>query len=164
MAWILWSSFRAGIYANAVDKHSINWPSALGYSLVIVTMMVCLPNLFFPYLTVLFFPLIIVCGYLLQHRKWMCLLWLLVPMSSLWINDAWTMAEVNLYQLLNPSPELVVHVQQLGLWRYLLQEQPWLAFLMIAGRIVPFTPYVLWVALAGSLYFFRSEHFGQQNQ
>ena len=148
MIVLVW--FRAG-------KHESGWSSLLGYALVVVTMMVCLPNLFYPYLTVLLFPLVVLCGFLAYRRQWWWLLVLMLPLSSLWVNDTWTIAQVNAYQLLSPTDDVVARIEQAGAWTFLWQEHPMLGLLMVQGRVVPFTPYIAWLALALCLFFLRPE-------
>lgn len=128
------------------------WGQLLGFSVVIVTMLACLPNLFYPYFTWLVVPLIVLSAFSLYRRHGVLLLVALVCAGALLINDVWIQQLYQAAGLDNPSPAIVKQVEAAGPWLLLWHQYPLLGLLVTGGQLVPFTLYLLWLSLLYGLW------------
>jgi hypothetical protein len=134
------------------QPETAQWVSLLGSGLVIVTMLMCLPNLFYPYFIWLVFPMAVLAAYLLHHRQTGGACVVLLILSPLLIKDTWIVGLAVAAGLDAPSAEVAASAEAMGQWHYLWQHHFLLALLMTGGRLVPFVPYALWLMLAWNLW------------
>ena len=129
------------------------WQSLRSFSLVLLTMMICLPNVFYSYFVVLIFPALALAGFLWTKKYWYGLLSLVVLMSCFIVDDGWT---VSLSQPLiaaaaAASPEMLAEAEKEGVNLYLWHHHRLLLILWFQGLAVPFLLYVLWFFTAIAL-------------
>lgn len=143
MAWLL-------LRFNAQHNNS-QWSSLLGFALVIVTALICLPNVFYSYFIFLIFPLLALAGFFSARQNRKALLLLTLCMACFMVDDVWTYALAEQYGLLTPLPELVEAAQTRGVTLYLWEHFPLFAVLSAMGKATPFMPVILWCFLAFAL-------------
>jgi hypothetical protein len=126
------------------------WRSLLAFGLVVLTMLICLPNIFYAYFVLLLFPALVLAGYLWVQKRWYWLLLLIVCMSCFVIDDSWTHALAQSAAAHN-SQAMVEEIQQVGMRSYLWRHQKFLLFLWCQGLATPFMLYALWFFTAFAL-------------
>jgi hypothetical protein len=120
----------------------------LGFALIEVTMLICLPNVFYAYFIILLFPGLALAAFLWQQGSRVWLLILALCMSCFLVDDKWTYDMAEQAGLFSPTPAITAAVEQEGGYLYLLQHHKLLLLLSLQGMATPFMPVVLWLMLA----------------
>lgn len=128
-----------------------NWYDTLCFALVVTTMLISLPNFFYSYLIVLIFPIIVLCGFLVDTRRYGCLLLFLMAVSCLLVYDGWLMPIVQQNHIMDPVGEMAVIMQQdvsqHGPTYYVARHFPLAFALIMLGKATQFMTIVVWVSL-----------------
>jgi hypothetical protein len=127
------------------------WQSLLAFGLVVLTMLICLPNIFYAYFVLLLFPALALAGFLWAQKKWCWLLLLVLCMSCFVVDDNWTRALAQSAAAAGNSPAGAEEIQQVGVYGYLWRHQKLLLFLWCQGLATPFLLYVFWFFTAFAL-------------
>lgn len=125
-----------------------DWTTLLGFALIEVTMLICLPNVFYAYFIILLFPALVLAAFLWQQGSRVWLLILALCMSCFLVDDKWTYDMAEQAGLFSPTPAITAAVEQEGGYLYLLQHHKLLLLLSLQGMATPFMPVVLWLMLA----------------
>ena len=141
--WLLWRHAR---------RHEpARWTSLLAFALLLPTMLVCLPNVFYAYYILLLFPALALAGYCWSRGWWGWLCLCLLCLSCLLVDDNWTYALAKQAGAFAPTPAMVDEVGQVGVATYLWRHEKLLWLLTGMGKAVPFLPLLLWCGLAAAL-------------
>lgn len=143
MLWLLWKHCR-----RHDDKQ---WTSLIGFVLVVLTMMICLPNICYSYFVMLLFPAIVLAGFLWAHKRYGWLLLLFFFMVVFAIDDNWTYALAQSLVASADSKTIAEEVERIGIYAYLWKHQVLLLLLWCQGLVAPFVLYVLWFFSAMTL-------------
>jgi hypothetical protein len=128
-----------------------NWRSLLGFSLAIITMLICLPNVFYSYFILLLPPILVLAGFLWSQKHWWKLFFLACCAGSFMVDDKYIYAMAHQAHLFEPTQDMLQEVQTVGISDYLWRHHTILMVLWCYGVAAPFMPYVLWLTLAVSL-------------
>ena len=152
MVWLLFKYCK---------KHDVQqWQALLSFSLVLLTMIVCLPNVFYSYFVMLLFPFLVLAGFLWTKKYWYWLLLLVLLMSCFIVDDNWTYSLSQTVIAAGVSPEMAAELEKNGINAYLWNHHRLLLVLWFQGLTTPFLLYVLWffTAVALRAATFNSRH------
>lgn len=127
------------------------WQSLLGFVLVVLTMMICLPNVFYSYFVMLLFPILVLAGFLWVQQRWSWLFLLAILMSCFIVDDSWTYSLSQSAFAAGATPEMLAEVEAHGVNMYLWNHHRLLFMLWFQGLATPFLLYVLWIGTAIAL-------------
>ena len=141
------------------NKHEgQQWQSLLGFSLVLLTMMIFLPNVSYSYFVVLIYPALVLAGFLWVKKYCYWLLSLVILMSCFIVDNDWTVSLSQSAIAASLSPEMVAEAERDGVSLYLWNHHRLFLILLIQGLATPFLLYVLWFFTAIALRVAASNH------
>ena len=136
------------------------WQSLLGFSLVLLTMIIFLPNIFYSYFVMLVFPVLVLAGFLWAKKYWGWLLLLVLLMSCFIVDDDWAVSLSQSFIAAGVSTEIKAEAENGGIGLCLWNHHRLLLILWFQGLAAPFLLYVLWffIAIALRLGAFNRRH------